>query len=836
MNAAVALSLLRGSAAGNRARLALTVGCIALGVALAGAVHTIHASALAEVDRAARALAGKADVEIRGPRNGFDEMLFAQVARRAEVQAASPIVDVEAPLANGQGTLRVLGIDPFRAARLQPGYLANSGDASLAWSTEGLDPRNAWFTPAALAHLGLRIGETVKVRGADADVELKVAGALPRLEQGGEAAVIDIAAAQELFGRVGRLSRIDLRLRPGVDAQAFRDSLALAPGVVASQPASISGRAASMTRAYRVNLNALALMALLTGMFLVFSTLTLQAARRREEYALLRALGVTRRGLRTLLALEGAIVGALGAAIGTVLGLVASRAILREFGSDLGAGYFRGMEASFAPDPLALGAIAAFGIGAAALGAWVVARAVGRLDIAAALRDRALDLPDTTPGGIAAPLVLAALGSLLLLAPPVAGLPVGGYLAIALWLAASVLAVGPACRVLLARFSPRRDPIAALAAAQVRHLPGHLAASVSGIVVSASLCAAMAVMVYSFRVSLDAWLTGVVGADLYARPALAGGTTHFTPEQQQRIARIPGVARVEALRYDRLLIGPEGALVTLVARPLDARVLAGFQAAPAIAPAASDAIAVWVSEAAVDLQGWRVGERIALPIAGRNVAVVVAGTYRDYARTWGAVLMDLDAYRGVTGDLVADDLAIRLSERKDATRVMAALREALPEIPGLALQDGTSLHEKSLAVFDRTFAATYALEAVAIFIALAGVTSSFAAIAWSRRREFGVLRHLGLTRREVLRMLAFEGAAAGILGAALGLASGAAISLVLVHVVNRQSFHWGMEVHWPVTGLAALACAIVALCAAGARWSARAAVRDEAVRAVKDDA
>jgi putative ABC transport system permease protein len=85
-------------------------------------------------------------------------------------------------------------------------------------------------------------------------------------------------------------------------------------------------------------------------------------------------------------------------------------------------------------------------------------------------------------------------------------------------------------------------------------------------------------------------------------------------------------------------------------------------------------------------------------------------------------------------------------------------------------------------------------------------------------------------------MLAFEGAAAGILGAALGLASGAAISLVLVHVVNRQSFHWGMEVHWPVTGLAALACAIVALCAAGARWSARAAVRDEAVRAVKDDA
>ena len=145
-------------------------------------------------------------------------------------------------------------------------------------------------------------------------------------------------------------------------------------------------------------------------------------------------------------------------------------------------------------------------------------------------------------------------------------------------------------------------------------------------------------------------------------------------------------------------------------------------------------------------------------------------------------------------------------------------------------------HRRSLEVFDRTFAATYALEGVSILIALAGVTSSFAAIAWSRRREFGVLRYLGFTRRDVLRMLAFEGALAGALGAAIGLAAGAAISLVLVHVVNRQSFHWGMEVHWPLAGLVALAAAIVLLCAAGAGWSGRAAVRNEAVRAVKDDA
>ena len=117
----------------------------------------------------------------------------------------------------------------------------------------------------------------------------------------------------------------------------------------------------------------------------------------------------------------------------------------------------------------------------------------------------------------------------------------------------------------------------------------------------------------------------------------------------------------------------------------------------------------------------------------------------------------------------------------------------------------------------------------------AGVTSSFAAMAWSRRREFGVLRFLGLTRREILRMLAMEGAAVGALGACIGLVSGIAISLVLLHVVNRQSFHWGLEVHWPLAELAALVAGIVAACAAGARVSAALAVRDEAVLAVKED-
>jgi putative ABC transport system permease protein len=584
-----------------------------------------------------------------------------------------------------------------------------------------------------------------------------------------------------------------------------------------------------------VNLDALALVALATGAFLVFSTLALQAARRRQELALLRALGVTRRGLVSQLALEAALIGTLGAAIGTAVGVLASRALLERVGADLGAGYFSGRDVDFSPDPVALGFIALLGIGMSVAAALWVARAVARIPVAEALRDRAIDLPSGAGAGRYA-LAFALAGVPMLMAPPLGGLPIGGYAAIAAWLMAAVLAVGPLCRTLLGKLRPPRSPVADLALAQVRHLPGHLAASVAGIVVSASLCAAMAIMVFSFRVSLEQWLGGVVGADLYVRTASGGDTGWLTLAQQRAVAALPEVRAVEALRYDRLVLDARAEPLTLIARPVNERILAGFQADPPHVPPAGPEPFVWVSEAARDLQGWRPGERIVLPIAGHATTVRVAAIIRDYARTWGAVVMPLEDYRRLTGDTRANDLALHLAPGIDALAGEAAVRRALGGAQGLTFEDAADLRRRSLEIFDRSFAVTYALEAIAIAIGLAGVTSSFAALAWSRRREFGVLRFLGLTRREVLRLLALEGAAAGALGAAIGLASGAAISLVLVRVVNRQSFHWSIQVHWPLGALAALVAAIVALCAIGARASGALAVRREAVLAVKDDA
>ena len=836
MNTPLAMLLMRGTLAANGFRLALTLASIALGVALGGAVHTVHTSALAEIDRAAHALAGKADVEIRGPRNGFDDALFAAVAARPEVAAASPVVEIDAALADSPGTLRVIGIDALRAVRLQPAFVVDAARTGAGSVGRLFDERALWLTPAASARLKAREGDAVRLASGNEVLELRVAGILAGLDAGGELGVMDIAAVQARFARIGSISRIDLRLRPGVDAARFRADVAgvLPPGVVASQAASLSGRAAAITRAYRVNLDALALVALATGAFLVFSTLALQATRRRQEFALLRALGVTRRGLSLLLTLEGAAIGALGAAIGTGLALFASRFLLEHAGGDLGAGLFDASRSDFTADWAALAFIAMLGVGMSVAGALWVARAVGRIEVAEALRDRAVDLPQAWAGSGKLALACALAGAALLVVPPIAGLPLGGYGAIAAWLAASVLAVSPLCRALLARMAPPEAPIAGLALAQVRHLPGHLAASVAGIVVSASLCVAMAIMVFSFRVSLEDWLAGVVGADLYVQSPSAASS--FSADDLRTVAALPEVASTEALRFDRLVLDADGPPVTLIARPINARILEGFQAEPPGLPPAGSEIPVWISEAARDLHGWKAGDRIRLPIAGRDTQVAVVGVIRDYARTWGAVLIPDDRYRALTGDTRANDLAIHLAPGVDAARAEAAIRKALPKSRGLAFEDAAHLRRRSLAIFDRSFAVTYALEAIAILIGLAGVTSSFAALAWSRRREFGVLRFLGLTRGEVLGILALEGAATGALGAAIGLVSGVAISLVLVHVVNRQSFHWSLQIHWPIGALAAFVAAVIALCALGARVSAAFAVRREAILAVKDDA
>ena len=306
--------------------------------------------------------------------------------------------------------------------------------------------------------------------------------------------------------------------------------------------------------------------------------------------------------------------------------------------------------------------------------------------------------------------------------------------------------------------------------------------------------AAMAIMVASFRESVHEWLEVVLPAELYFRTTHAGDTGQLEPGFEERVRALPQVARAEFLRSGRILLDPAKPPLVLVARDRAER------AFPAVGERyerrAGDPTAVWVSEAVADLYGFAPGQRLELPLLGKNHPVVVAGMFRDYARQHGAILIDRADYVALTGDRAVNDGALWLAPGTAPAAAMAALR-ALPGGAQLDIADPGEIREVSMRIFDRSFAVTYAMEAVAFLVGLFGLSSSLGAIVLARRREFGVLRHLGLTRAQIRAMLAAEGGLLALVGAAAGLAAGAAISLVLVYVVNRQSFHWSMELHPP---------------------------------------
>jgi putative ABC transport system permease protein len=360
--------------------------------------------------------------------------------------------------------------------------------------------------------------------------------------------------------------------------------------------------------------------------------------------------------------------------------------------------------------------------------------------------------------------------------------------------------------------------------------------SLAAIVASFSLMAAMAIMVASFRTSVERWLDVLLPADLYARTTHAGETAFLEPRFEERLRRLPQLARVEFLRSARVALDPARPAVVLLARDAPA---AGFAASLPLAGApyarkAGDPPSAWVSEALAERYGYVPGARLRLPLSGAQREFVVAGVWRDYARQHGAIVVERPAYAALAGDGRANDAALWLAPGVQASEAVRAMR-ALPGGAYLEFSSPGEIREASLAIFDRSFAVTYALEAVAVLVGLFGLSASLGAIVLARRREFGVLRHLGMTRREIGAMLAAEGGLLALLGAAAGLALGAAISLVLVFVVNRQSFGWSMDLHPPYALLAALTLVLLALAGLTAWLAGREAMGMAPVRAVKED-
>ena len=826
----VALAVLAAQLSDRPERLLVTIGAIALGIALTVSVTLVNGSAAEEFGRATRALTGSADLVIDGGRAGFDEALYPTLARRAEVAVASPVLETELAVAAG-GTLTVLGIDPFLAGRLQPTLY---GD--LASHFTGLLGANAIVLSAAAAKaLNLGRGGLLTVQLGREERRLEVIDVLPASAYPRALGIMDLGSAQWTLNRLGRLTRLELRLAPGADTARFLASLRLPADTLVARGSDVEGRGASLRRAYYANLDMLALVALLTGGFLVFATQALSTLRRRGQFALLRALGVTRGEVTLAVVLEGALVGFVGGLLGTALGWLIARLALEHFGGDLGAGFAAGPGTPLAAPVATLGAFVALGVVVAAVSSWLPARRVAALAPARALKGGDPEFALVTAGGRRLGIGLLLGGAAIAFAPAVGGLPLAGYLSIALLLFGAVLLVPTFARLVLGRLPQRFGPIGRLALAQLQGTVAESAVSLAAIVVSFSLMVSMAIMVHSFRDSFERWLGEVLPADLYVRVAPGSDTVMLGEADGGTIAAIPGVERAELRRLVPILLAPDRPPVALIARRLDR---AAIDALPLIARAATigvDLPVVYVSEAIGDLYHVEPGGRLSLPLGGAAHAVIVGGIWRDYARSAGTVLIDRNIYRDWTHDEGATDAALWLKRGVSATAVGQELGRRLGLGASLELIETTDLKARSLAAFDRAFTITYLLEAIAVAIGLAGVGFAFASTALARRAEFGVLRHLGCSARQLRLLLAGEGALVGALGALYGLLVGGLLSLVLVYVVNRQSFHWSLDFVVPVGQLTLVALALTLAAATTARLAARSVLGEGAVRAARED-
>ena len=835
-------------------RVVLAIVAVMLGVALAFGVHLLNGAALAEFARAARSIDGQPDLVLRGRSGALADADLAELLNRPGVSAANPVLEAQGlwPGQTGEGlrgshalSIRLIGLDPLAllasaagARPLAPELIPQIEGGAAQLLAAGTVHLNA----AARAHLAPNQA-TIKLRvpqpdgAATRDVELRIGG---RIAAGNTPlGVLDIADAQALFGRLGGLDRIDVQLDPGTDAAAW--AAALPPQWKAAPPEDEVARLADLTRAYRINLGLLALMALFTGSFLVYAVLSLATAQRLPQWALVGVLGVSARMRWRLILTEGAVIGVIGTLLGLALGLGLAAGALKLMGSDLGLhGASESSVQMLFNQPLWLPAMAygALGLAAALVAALAPALTVHRIAPALVLKGLGLPASRALPATIG--VAMLGLGTALAWLPPAGDTPVAAYASMLCLLLGGLALVPALVRGMTALLG--RLPAGALlllARERSRDQATEARRSLAGVLVALALAVAMTVMIGSFRESLERWLDQALPADLYLRSALRGpegAPTPLAPALLDAVRHLPAIARSAPQRTAGLRLAPGAEPVALTARELEAGTLPLIERWSGAT--AAEALPVWVNEAARDQNGLKPGRVFTAELinGSRMVTLQVQGVWRDYSRQSGALWMALADYRQASGDMTATEAALWLAPGQSLDAARAAVRAAAPNADDIEMAAAGELRELSLKIFDRSFAITVWLQAVALAVGLFGVIASQSAQALARRREFGLLRHLGLSKGQLTRLLLIEAGLQGGAGALAGLVLGLGLSTVLVYVVNPQSFHWSMEMSLPAGRLSALVGLAFAAAVCASLLAGRRALGQDAVRAVREDA
>ncbi len=796
---------------------------VAIGVMLAVAIHTVNHSALASFGQALDTVNGQASAQLVAPLGDIDDGQIEVWDRRRGalgIRSISPVLVVRTD------RLTVLGLDFFKAAVVSPSLLPDLANRG----TDLFNAKALFLSTAALTALRVRVGEKIVLQNGANSVSLFVAGEVPGVSTQ-VIGVMDVGSAQWAFKRLGVVSRLDLRLEEGQTPQGLRAALKDQSGglqVVATQDR--DRRMSLLSRAYRVNLSVLAMVALLTGGFLVSTAVNLSIVRQRSELALLGVLGAGESWLGRFVWAQGALIGALGGLCGVGMGLVLAGVLMHWFGGDLGGNYF----ANSQPPMVIDWTVMAFLVLAATLmglgSAWLPLLQINWRQPMALLRAGQAETLVFTAPTLKWSLLGLSLSVGLLLLPAFNELPWAAYGAIAALLCAGLLALpwvlsklwGGLCKALA---HSRVPAVLQLALWRLEQAPSAATPLITGTVAAFSLTVAMMVMVSSFRTSVSDWLGLVLPADLYTSSQSVADQPGFDAAVQGVIAAVPLVQRVETNRQVSLRLSYDRPEVALIAKtlnledPIQSVALVGLAQLPP--KDGQHKVVVFGSEAMADLYGWHAGQETTLPLTTEGAQKVwVGGLFRDYGRQHGTVMISIPDYERLTGDRSRSGVSVWTTKGADPALVAAQIQSKLPELSHLKWISAGDVRELSLKIFDRSFAMTYALEAAALFVALFSVGAGVTGQLILRRREFGVLAHLGMSQEDRSRLVSLEVGLLLLVAVIWASLLGGLISQILIHKVNPESFHWTMSTHFAFGQWTLISGLLLIIGVLTARWAA----------------
>jgi putative ABC transport system permease protein len=834
----------------EKTRTLLTMLGIAVGVAVVVAIELANQSALRAFRESVDAIAGRANYQIVPEVAPLDErvLLSLQPLWAAGVRFA-PVIDVEGMLEPAQQPIRLLAVDLFSDLHFRDYRYARIETAPAVPGGAALQQYFALFKPDALIlpapfarERGLRLGSRVRLNILGHRRELVVRGLLeaqgPATAFNGNIAICDIAVAQRNFGWAGKLSRIDLL----VPDERLVARVRLPQGVRIERPSRRNERVEKMMQAFRVNLFALAGVALLVGMFLVYNTVLISILRRRRDVGVLKTLGVAPRQIFGAFVVEGLLFGVAGSLLGIALGLLLATSILGAVGKTINALYVRSQPQAVALTPGVIALGLSVGILLSVLSALQPALEAARVRPNAMIRP-GLQQRIARPRRLLALAVLCFIaGALVTRVPPIAGIAIAGYASVLLVVAGFSCLAPAIVRGTSRALSPLLERtfgiVGRLAAVS---LPASLRrTSIAGAALSLAtgMMIAVALMVGSFRETVRIWVDQTVKSDLWLRPSKGLSNAQvavFPPIVAADVARVPFVAGVDPIRGKDVLY--RDSIIALGSG--DFAIAARYGQLPMIAPrSAQDALAnalrtngVFVSETFATKFGKRVGDVVEL----RGARFPITGIYRDYSNDRGVVVMDRALFVRTFGDSTINTLVVYLKPGVDRERARKALQETFGPKYGAFVVMNAEVKAEVMKIFDQTFMITYALLGVAIAVAVLGIINTLSALILERTRELALLRVGGLSAGELRTMLVLESSILGAASTATGLVMGGALSWILIYVINKQSFGWTIDFHAPLALIAgSLAVTFLAAALAGLA-PARLARRIDIAAALKSE-